>query len=59
MADLIGEGAKEGLNLATGAVKGFLTLLGIGVGALVVRFGAEVVLDVIKSGIKLIQFTIA
>ena len=59
MADLIAEGAKEGLNLATGAVKGFLGLLAIGVGALVVRFGATVVLDVMEAGIELIKTVIA
>ena len=58
MADLIGEGAKKGLDLATGAVTGFLTLLGIAVGAIVVKFGAEVVLDVVSAGIEVIKLTI-
>ena len=59
MSDLIADGAKEGLNLATGATKGFLTLLGVAVGAIVVKFGAEVVLDVISAGIEVIKVTIA
>ena len=59
MSDIVADGAKEGLNLATGAVKGFLVLLGIGVGALVVKFGAEVVLGVMRAGINLIKYTIA
>ncbi len=58
MGDLIAEGAKEGLNLLTSATKGFLVLLGIGVGAVVVKFGAETVLSVIGTAVGVIKTAI-
>lgn len=58
MGDILEDAAKQGLELGFSAGKGFLALLGIGVGALVVRFGAEVVLDVIGAGVEVIKVAI-
>ena len=53
--DIVNEVAQVGLS----AVKGFTVLLGIAVGALVAKFGAEVVLDVISAGVEVIKAVVA
>ena len=47
--------ASAGVDLGIKAVAGFGILLGITVGAIVLKFGAQTILDIVQSGIGVIQ----